>query len=550
VVALVASGIAALAATAASSKASGKAKQTSLTFLVGEGFTTDLDPDGLPTVAQGQINTNVYDKYFWYPTTNVKGALVANYRGSVLQLVPHLVQSYTHKGNVWTFTLRKGVKGCTGDELTADDAVYTYARVKSRTGLSNAMFSGYSTAGIFSPTDTSKTLNGEIAKVSKYTFRVTTVQPSQLMPRLFADAGYGMIFDSKLMQQHATPDDPWSHKWLSAGNAAGYGPYCIASVDTTAQQYVLRANPGWYGPKPQFQTVTIRSVPDPASRFAAVQSGQADGTNDLAPDQYASLAKSNSVYTVFDSGIIRMTLNFKLAPWSLPGNGYLRRAVQAAMPYDAILKTLYGAATSIQGPFAPTWTGAVTFPQPKTNIPLAKKLLAEAGFPDGQGLDKYKDGLTLSYNSGNAWAPAVANQIQTGLAAIGINITVQPLAPPVFNGQSNGGNLPMFFSGGNPGNYPEVSAGAAIFYRSRAAGGVANGSNYNNPDLDATIVAMGSATGDQYKKLAVKLQKYLWGDLPVVPIAVFANQAVFKKGITGFLSRPQNPFVSFWPLHT
>ena len=306
-------------------------------------------------------------------------------------------------------------------------------------------------------------------------------------------------------------------------------------MDSTAQQTVLKANPNWKWPTPQFKTVILRAVPDPSSRLEAVRSGAADGTVDLSPQQYASLSKVASVYSDPNAQLIYLGMNFKIAPWSLPQNDYLRRAVATALPYSAMLGgPLAGAAVRMQGITPPVYAGAATFPQPGTNIEKAKALLAQAHFPNGQGLDKYSDGLTLYYSQAHeAIVGSLVNQIRTGLAQIGVNIQIQSVPQATYQSQGLlGGQFPMMIFVGNPGNYPLASASAAIFF---AGNGVADFTKYANPKVDNLIgQANSAATTSAYLTATRAMQKEMWSDLPVIPIAQLKNQIVFKKGYSGW----------------
>ena len=95
-----------------------------------------------------EIIDNLMDPLVTYSTKLKNGILVPNYNISQTQFLPRLAQSYTKSGQTFTFKLRKGVKSCAGNELTADDVVWTFARAKSVSGASPIAWFLSNTAGV------------------------------------------------------------------------------------------------------------------------------------------------------------------------------------------------------------------------------------------------------------------------------------------------------------------------------------------------------------------------------------------------------------------
>lgn len=506
-------------------------KPTTFTFLTSS-FASDFDPETGVTVPAGQVITNVYPSWYYYPTSLKDGVLVPNFRAPIAQWQPRLIASWKQDSPTsWTYTLRDNVKSCAGNTITTDDVIYTFSRAKA---LHLQQFSLYVSGGVWDTSDKSTALGSEVTAVNKTTFKIQTLKPSQLLPYIFADRTHAIIFDSALMKQHTTATDPWSKAWLQSGQSAGFGPYCVSSVDTTAQQTVLKANPTWRWPTPQFQTVTLRTVPDASSRLEAIRSGAADGTLELSAQQYASLNSAASVYSDPNAQLIYLGLNYKVAPWNLPHNDVLRKAIATALPYDAIIGgPLAGAAQQMSGIVPPVYAGSATYKPFKTDVAAAKQMLAQAGL-DPAEINKNTQGLTLYYSQAHeAVVGSAANQIRTGLAQIGINIQIQTVPQAQYQSQGVVGHqFPMMLFVGNPGNYPLASASADIFFKST---GVADFTNYSNSTVDSLILqANTAASADVYNNAARQMQDQMWADLPVVPIAQLKNIIALRKGYSGF----------------
>ena len=162
-----------------------------------------LDPDGPSSAHPGteEINANTMDTLLDYPSTLKNGILIPNYRAATQRLVPRLATSWKRTGATWTFTLRKGAKSCTGNELTADDVVWTFARAKSVSGASPVSWFLGNVMGILpldpliSKDPKAKELKGEVTKAGRYTVRFKPQHASELFPKFLQIFALG-IFDS------------------------------------------------------------------------------------------------------------------------------------------------------------------------------------------------------------------------------------------------------------------------------------------------------------------------------------------------------------------
>ena len=124
----------------------------------------------------------------------------------------------------WTFKLRKGVKSCAGNEFSADDVIYTFARAKSISGKAPIGYFLSSVASIanFTPALFARTpeamekrkLGDEVKKVDDHTVQIRQSAPNKLMLPVLTIFGL-LMYDSKEMKKHATTEDPWSHDYTN-----------------------------------------------------------------------------------------------------------------------------------------------------------------------------------------------------------------------------------------------------------------------------------------------------------------------------------------------
>ena len=181
----------------------------------------------------------------------------------------------------WTFHIRPGIKSWAGNEMTADDIIWTWQRAFEmkavRYFFAKAMF-------LDKPED--------IEVIDDYTVRFHLQEPSPVILKLMAMSYFGGPFDSTLAKEHATESDPWAKDWLK-NNDAGFGPYHIVQ-NIPGQQIELVANE-YFEPKPPITRILIRIVPDPATRTALLERGAVDYAMRLPERSLQALSQESRI---------------------------------------------------------------------------------------------------------------------------------------------------------------------------------------------------------------------------------------------------------------
>ena len=551
--------VAALGITAAAIAApGGKVAQQAKDRLVvlEEEIAPTLDPDG-PNGAQPQtqeIIDNLMDPLVTYNTTLENKVQVPLYKIGQLAFKPRLAQSYTKQGLVWTFHLRKGVKSCAGNELTADDVVYTFARGKSVSGASPIAWFLSNAGGVIAldpvlhPKDLKVTaLHGEVTKVDPYTVQIKQFVPSELFPRVTSIFALE-IFDSKEMKAHATAKDPWSHTYNLGQNAPGFGAYCLKSW-TKGSEMVLTANPNYYLGQPQYKTVTIRKVPTLANRVAAIRSGSADLMYPVTPVVVQELQKTSNVDVLswFNNNTVSIGLNYKVKPFGDPGNQYLRQAIAYALPYtDIMTQDFKGLAKQWYSLVQSRYYGYLPVTTYHTDLAKAKALLAKAGYPGGKGLEKYKDAFTMYYvTERSALLEPIANRIRTALQQIGINITFAPITSSEMNTRElTKFDLPMWIRDQLQPIGTDAGYAIQLFYVTAKVGGLLPSANYSA--IDSDFLKQQKLVGAARLAILHKMQVKMMADLPLIPILEYPTWIPVRKGITNMEGRANNSVTYWW----
>ena len=519
----------------------------------------DVDGANASNFAFHQVVENTMDGLIAYSSKTVAGVMVPNFKVGPTGFEPRLATSWTQDGLTWTFKLRKGVKSCAGNELTADDVVYTFARAKSVSGASPVSWFLGNVGGVLtldpliSKDPKAKELNGEVVKVDNYTVKIKQFVPAGLFPRVLEIFAL-FIYDSKVMKANSTSTDPWSHKYGVTVNAPGYGAYCIKSW-TKGSEIVLESNPNYWGGPSTFTKIIERKVPASSNRVAAIKAGSADIAIELTPRDIADIRKNSASKTTvmswYNNEVLALGLNNKIAPWSLPKNELLRQAVAYVLPVQDIIKSDYlGDAKPWFGLAQSTFYGYKAIKTyEKNDVAKAKALLAQAGYPDGKGLEKYSDGLKLYYvQERSGVLEPVVNRIKTALAAIGVNISLNPVTNTEYNDRElTKFDMPMFLRDKVRPFGPDVGYTALLFYVSQAKGGLVNAGNYSNAAVDGLFADSQKVAGSKRLYDLDRMQAILMRDLPLVPIIERPSQIVVKKGISCWFGKTSNTF-NFWYL--
>jgi peptide/nickel transport system substrate-binding protein len=530
--------------------------KTDLLFLA-EDVPAGLDYDG-PSVAIGTSQTgylNMSEGLVYYPYGPIDEGGVRRLDFSKHE--PRLAESWEFDPATitWTFHLRHGVKSCAGNEFTADDVVYTFQRAKSVSGASPIGWFIGSVAGIkgftrdvFKP-GADKSLGDAVEKVDDYTVKIRQAAPNRLF--LTALSVYSAFpFDSKDMKAHATPEDPWSHIYANTVNSPAYGPYCLERW-VRDDEFVLRANPNYWRGKPAIERVVIKKVPQSANRVLTLRAGKADLTQRLAAREYAALktAPGVTVAGIFGNETLFLSLNFKTPPFDNPK---VRQAVAYAMPYKQIAAIGYsGAARRWEAQIPSTWPGYIRpSTQYDTDLPRAKQLLAEAGYPDGKGLEAFAASFRLAFTAEReSTLGPIATVIQSALKDVGFPIALDPMPQTQFTDRRMvKKDMPMSLSDVEKSVAPDITYTMMLYFLTPSAGGVTNMVNYSNPELDR-MWAQARDEMDDAKQAAMlnSMQETIQRDLAWVPIMETRTQWAFRTGLHGITWHPDNS-VRFYDL--
>ena len=418
-----------------------------------------------------------------------------------------------------TFKLKKNATFQDGTPVTAKDVKWSLDRAVTVGGFPTFQMG----AG-------SLTKPEQFVVVDDNTFRVDFLKKDRLtIPDLAVIVP--AIYNSQLVKSKATEKDPWGMDFTKL-NTAGSGAYKVTSW-TAGSEVILERNDNWKGgPLPKIKRVIWRMVPSAGNRRALLERGDADISYELPNKDFVELktdGKLNIVSTPFSNGIQYLGMNVKNPPFDNPK---VRQAVAYAVPYQKIMDAvLFGLGKPMFGAPADKPT-EVAWPQPhkfNTDIEKAKKLMAEAGYPNG--LD-----TTLSFDLGFATVnEPMAVLIQESLNQIGIRTTINKIPGSNFRTELNKKVLPLYlnvFSGWL--DYPEYF----FIWCYHGKNSIFNTMSYQSKEMDAFIdgAVTAAANGDTaaYDKDVKGFVDLAFADMPRVPIFQPYSNVAMQKNVSGY----------------
>jgi peptide/nickel transport system substrate-binding protein len=281
------------------------------------------------------------------------------------QPIPHLAESIRSVNpTTWELKLRKGVKFHNGEPFNAESVKFSFDRVLNPEQKS--------------PIRGNFTWIKSVEIVDEHTVRIVTEKPYPAIHEILTFGNFGMV-PPKYVKEKGD-----AH---FARNPVGTGPFKFVEW-RKGERTTLEANEQYWKGAPAIKTLVFRVIPETATQIAELLSGGVDILRAVPPDQIPAIEKSG-VARVSATKILRVVY------LQLDGDGRagktpltdvkVRRAINHAVNVDEIMqKVLGGMAVRTPAGTNPMAFGFDPAIKPYTYDPeAAKKLLAEAGFPNG-----------------------------------------------------------------------------------------------------------------------------------------------------------------------
>ncbi|WP_280188382.1 ABC transporter substrate-binding protein [Delftia sp. PS-11] len=416
------------------------------------------------------------------------------------KLVPTLATSWkmTSDPSVWEFKLRPNVKFHDGTPFTARDVVFSLNRARGENAQVKSLLSSME----------------EAKAIDDLTVQVRTKGPNLIFPDNLTNL---FIMSEKWSKANGaeTTQDTASKTENGATRAAnGTGAYVLASREIDSKT-VMKLNPNYWG-KGQFplQVTELVFLPikSPATRVAALLSGEVDFAQDIPAQDVARLKQeprlrinegpeNRSIFLGLNVGAEELkTSNVKgKNPLADPK---VREAIELAIDRDAIKRSVMRGLSSPSGVIAPPFVNGyskVFAAYPKADPAKAKKLLAEAGYPNG---------FTITLNTPNdryVNDEAIATAVAGFLGRVGIKTEVSARPIAMHSVSISKADADFYLYGWGVPTYDSAYIFDFLVHtRGKDGRGAQNATHYSNPVVDARIAALSSESDKAKRDVTIR----------------------------------------------
>lgn len=332
-----------------------------------DGDVNSMDPYARNETFLLSFNANIYEPLFR--------------RDRNLKLEPALATKVEQPSpTLWRWTLRSNVKFHGGEPFTADDVVFSYKR---------AMAKGSNVSGNFTSVK-------EVRKVDDLTVEVETKYPDPLFNDKMVQIGIMSKIWAEKNNALESADMTKNEENFATRNANGTGPFRLKLREPDVRT-ILEPNAAWWDkPEHNLTEVVFQRVANEATRVAALLSGEVDMIYTVPPQDVDRIKKTagRRVIEGPETRIVFFGFNQQLD--ELPESNVkgknpfkdkkVREAFYRAIDVEAIKRTVMRGQSRPSALMVGTGLGGYDKDldvRPKFDPELSKKLLAEAGYPNG-----------------------------------------------------------------------------------------------------------------------------------------------------------------------
>lgn len=456
------------------------------------------------------------------------------------QLAPGQAETWevSDDGLTWTFHLRDGLKWSDGTDLTAKDFEYSWKRVCDPMVAAPYADTVLSMVVGFEEAMDEEEPNPDALQVKAEddkTLVVTLSAPCSYFGSLAAFATLSPV-------QQATVEangDAWA---TAAETYICNGPFYISEWVPGA--YILMSkNPNyWNADAIKLDGIKWNLIEDANASYSAYQTGEVLFIKDVPTEEIPSLTGNSDFFVDPIIGTYYLSVNTQRAPFD---DVKVRKALSLAIDREYVANTLmqgtYSPASNFMGPgwidmdgnqFMDNANGGQPYIDTtnfEANLEEAKALLADAGYPDGEGLP------SITYSTNDAgYHKVVAEYLQQAWAEIGVDLSVEIVEWASFTPMRRNGDYDASRNGW-VGDYSDPSNMLDLLYSTNGN----NDGKFKNAEYDAAMeISRTTLDATERSEALHKAEDIMMEEAACIPVAYYNDFWLQSEKITGSWHSP------------
>lgn len=457
----------------------------------------ELDPHGSNDIPSSNVQRNIFETL-----------VVRNFDTGEIE--PLLAESWEYIDDLTLqLKLREGIKFHDGTDFNAEAVKVNLDRLLD--------------PNIASPRLSNFEPIKEVIVVDAYTVQIKTEEPYGPLLFTLTHPGGNMMSPTVIEEDYKRMESGGEARAYGNENPIGTG-FLKLDKWTSGQEIRLVKNTEYWGEQVAYDSAVFKTVPESATRAADLEAGYAHIIDPVQPTEvplvegFAQVLKQPSV------SISYLGFNTEKAPFDNPK---VRQAISKALDREAILKGVYdGYGVQAFGPLSPmVWGYNEEVTKQDTNIEEAKKLLEEAGFPEG-----FK---TTIWTNDNPQRQQIAIILQETLKQLNVEVEIEVMEWGAYLERTSKGDHDMFMLGWAPSTGDADGALYPLFHTSDI--GNNNRTRYSNKELDE-LLEVGRIETDEAIRMDIykQAQDIINTEAPAAFIHHQAYLTAYANSIKGF----------------
>jgi oligopeptide transport system substrate-binding protein len=482
---------------------------------------TDLDPHVINSLQDFNIVLALFEG-------------LTSYHPKDVSAVPGVATHWESSADAqtWTFHLREDAQWSNGDPVTSQDFLYAYQRILSPRMASEYAYMLFPIKGAeaFLSGETSDFSTVGVEAPDDYTLRLHLHYPLPNLPAVVAHSSWFPVHQATI-EAHGAMDQRGS-RWTRAGNLVGNGPFVLNEWKPNQFISVTKTDTYWDTDNIHLNEVRFYPIESTSSEEASFRSGQLHLTTGIPIDKLATYQNDPEMRQFLLQNTILATYYYRFNVRKPPLDDVrVRRALSLAIDREQLVsKVTLGGQVPARNLTPPGIADYVAGDMLSGDADEARRLLAEAGFPGGEGFPE----LEILFNTSDGHRRIAEAIQQMWQSELGVQIGLYNQEARVYSDSMREGNYTIGRMGW-VGDYLDPST----FLKLMVTDGGNNQTGWSNANYDR-LVEQAKNTVDKTSRYELyrQAEQILMDESPIAPIYFYVNSSLIRPEVKGWYGNP------------